>query len=277
MKHAILRRSVLASVGLASLLMACSGAPEGSVGTEGPPADTPAIASPADATGASTPTPVATLNLENGNTLEFYDFGDRALVMEQGKVGSAPVATTGNVDDLVATWNTFSKGVPAPAALRELGHRIVDSAPPGAMSAEAAQELVSTPESATVAPSVVEKSPMGCNNGCCDPVYLEGTLGCGDKMGQSYVWYWPNINSGWWNQKVAAFYGVVCAAIGTTTFTVTAGSKGGSWSVPENSWHSYRWTADFNIFTGYHRVTVYSNTSGASGSTMHTYCGRTVT
>jgi hypothetical protein len=196
--------------------------------------------------------------------------------MEAGKAGAPQLVVNSNTDDIIGTWDHFAKGASVPTALRELSDRLIAAAPDGAMSAEVTTEPVSLEKPVSTAPTSVEKTPVGCNNGCCDRDYLEGALGCGDPMGAGYNWYLPGINSCTYNPKVTFYYGVVCAAVGTTTFKVNVGGKGGTWPVYEANWASYRWVASYNFFTGYHRETVFTTTTGADGSTSHAYCGRII-
>jgi hypothetical protein len=105
---------LLGSIGIACVLCGCSGSPDESADAQGASSPSSDDLSGTTSSSEATPDPVATLTLENGNQLEFYDFGERALVMETGLAGVAPIVDVDSgSDSLVATWDRYANGSPA--------------------------------------------------------------------------------------------------------------------------------------------------------------------
>ncbi len=275
-----LRASWLMALSVAA--SACSGSPD--VGGPGKDDGTLAAQAPSDAAGpadvSKTPTPVASLTLKNGNTVEFYDFGTAGLVMESGAAYTAPVVT-GNQkispEELVPTWTKIADGAPVPAALQQLQERLLsqsgtphsepikDVAPSrGAVSLSALPEVQ--------APQISARSLDGCNNGCCDYDWLSTFSQCQNP--EDYSWFLFNYGATWENSgnDVQAYVGMVCSASGTSTFHVAIGSAGGDWNVPEATWRSYSWTA-YCPWWGCYDDPARTSVNTSTDMHLHTYCG----
>lgn len=244
------------------------------------------------------PTPVASLTLENGNVVELYEFGRRAVIMESGVVYSPQMykpQRRPRVDELVATWESLAPGEPVPQAVRDLQERLVRE---GAMEEPTNEQSPSADVGGTAfgesAPSPTDdnfqrgaggdalqgadlgvqlQSPVGCNNGCCDFDWLSTISQCSGNYGYSwfmfnYLWSYANTSSVW------TYDGFVCSAAGTSTYKVNVVGEGygGTWSVPQATWRAYSWTDDTcGVFCSDEDVNSSVNTS--STPHLHTYCG----
>jgi hypothetical protein len=165
--------------------------------------------------------PVAALNFPSGQSIEFFDLGDGALISETGPAGM-PQMWKGNpkveADDLLNVWNQFSPKAAAPEALRSLHARLI-SAPRTRVARQPLQtETTQTPYEpiASELPEGTLAAPVGCNNGCCDEVWLKSFIECGQRG--DFYWYYPNAgqSSGKANDAFH-FRGMACAAIGSST------------------------------------------------------------
>lgn len=222
------------------------------------------------------PTPVATLKLANGHVVEFYDWGGAGLIAETGAAYTSPAISSagptpaGQMSDL---WSRLAPGTPVPPALADLQHRLTSSS-----VESAAPEVVSASDPAggrpgaarTVVPAVLE----GCNNGCCDRDWLNTLAEC---QGANWTRQWFNFNDDFSTVSfgnVGIFQGLVCAAQGTSTFSVNLGGSGGTWSVPEATYRWFHWTGGTDFFGGRITQTLSSAVNSQSNEHIHTYCGR---
>jgi hypothetical protein len=117
---------------------------------------------------------VGVVNLANGNTVEFYDFGGRALITEKGAAYTAPTLNHQLTRQPLSTiWSTLAPSVPVPAALTQLEQELASPTPPPGFVASG----TTAPQSKAGGQSngvtsqlghITPDSPVGCNNGCCD-------------------------------------------------------------------------------------------------------------
>jgi hypothetical protein len=261
------RHKLLACVALLTLVPACSA---GSEGDSSPPSsETVAVDDHPDA--------IATLTLENGNVVEFFDFDTAALVVESGPAHQRPVLTDENLknDRLVDTWNQFAHGERAPLALVDLQDRLATLEPtdPRLLSGEPAYggAEFKFPPAAELGPDV-QAVRDGCDNDCCNWEALSAVAECQSQS--TFNWFAFNYGSTFANSGSDAqnYRGYVCAAVGTSTYRVAIGSAGGVWSVPQATWRKYWWNAPcaFGFCNG---KTGYTSVNTASDQHLHSYCG----
>ena len=215
------------------------------------------------------PVPVASLTLDNGNQVEFYDFQEGALVSEFGPAGSTSPAFKGekSPDQLVEVWKSLAKAKPVPKAISDLQARLVlqkntspvprDLSPP-----------VSFEDGEQVAPAAMAKqaAPV-CNNACCDYAWLSAQRQC--QPYNFFQWFhynygWSTINRNYINYVDA----LACAASGPSAFTITAGKGGGSWTIPQGYYRTFEW------FLWSPKFNLASSVNSPSNQALHSYCGR---
>jgi hypothetical protein len=232
------------------------------------------------------PTPVATLPLEGGSVLEFYDFGTGAVVSETGLAGVKPrfnpqgaLGSQGAADatQLVSIWESMASHRAVPQALIDLQQRL-STLPPEAVEAADVPLVVDGKPLAERQPSPrgddLLAAPSGCNNGCCDYEWLSTLPQCqgnGDYSWFLYNYGYSHANSG----SVGMYRGLVCSAEGTSTYRVAVTGGGGTWSIPEAYYRTYFWMAGTtcNPFCHYATKTVSSSVNGSGDQHLHTYCG----
>ncbi|HKO51738.1 MAG TPA: hypothetical protein VJV79_28705 [Polyangiaceae bacterium] len=256
-------------------------------------AQSPDVAPVSDATSvsAAAPVPVAALTLENGNVVEFYNFGRRVLMSEIGSVKNPPAATPKGrlkIDRLVDTWKELAPNQPVPAALSELQDRLIRTAPAGSQErpisvgqTQIRGEVLKLEEKTTLpsAPGVEQTGivrqavPQGCNNGCCDYPWLATFEQCAG--GWDYSWFLYNYGWSYANVPNAEIYkGLVCSAVGTSTYKVNIVGEGlgGTWAVLEAHYRTWYWYDDYCLwFCSNEDITSSVNTS--TNAHLHTYCG----
>lgn len=260
----------LAAASLIALAGCSSAVPASSSDSERAPAESAAAPS-------GHPDPVVRIDLENGNTLEVYDFGTEALVMERG-ASPEPVATRIQGLSLVEMYRTVRPGLPVPASLTELQERTGGTIG----SHEHAPSASHTPTSiggelfasaelrSPTAPRT--ESPIGCNNICCDPVWLKANI-C-NVTGYDYTWYLFNYGWSYENDgSISRYYGAACSASGTSQFNVSVNGSGGDWSVPQGTYVWYSWVAGCYLFNCPANESQSSSVNSQSNQHLHTYCG----
>jgi hypothetical protein len=252
----------------------------------GPSAPGP-IANVKQITQSSQLKPVAQITLSNDHSIEFYDFGQDALIAEVGKAGSEQFFKEGNqprdllkngvarTELLSQVWKSISPATAVPQSLLDIQARWKGAAPaqPSPSQIEIkpfeASGLSLGQSRETSSPLQKAAAPQGCNNGCCDYQWLATFNEC--KLIHDYNWFlynygWSYANSG----DVDYYEGMACSASGTSTFKLSmSDGTGGTWSVPEATYRRVYWTSGF---WGFNR----SMTSSVNSSTnqhLHTYCG----
>lgn len=281
-QRSAVRSRFLVALLVTALLTGCGG------GGVGAPGDSSQSSQSSDI--VVSPTPIATLALSNGNTLEFYDFGDTALVSEVGRAYTAPAFNPGrpqSADQLTKVWRSLAREQPVPAALVELQDRLTNLQPDarGGASPSPAQHALSqlargstggAPRSEGAdGPAVVPSSPVGCNNGCCDYQWLSTFSQC---QGSSFDYSWFSYNYGWSTASatlIGYYDGLVCSAKGTSTYSVSIEGMGGTWSVAQATYRTYWWFAGTtcNPFCHYDKKTMSSTVNTQASQHLHTYCG----
>jgi hypothetical protein len=231
----------------------------------------------------STPKAIAKVDLKDDHAIEFYDFGEDVLVSESGKAGSTPILNAENQpaaliksgvaphEVLARVWNSVSPGTAVPQALLDIQTRW-KAAPPQArpQPLEFSRNATGLPFGQSFdrsQPLAKSAAPVGCNNGCCDAQWLNTLSQCAN----SYDFDWFLYNYGYssaWSGDVDYYTGLVCSAIGTSTYTVSISSgSGGTWSVPQATYRTYWWSA------GVWNKSMSSSVNSSGNQHLHTYCG----
>lgn len=225
-----------------------------------------------------TPEPIAKTTLDNGNTLEIYDYGYGALVSETGQAYVTPKLnpSDGPGADVIEVWQSVTGKAP-PAELFELRERLADVpahlAPPqgagegaGERAARAGGELLR---------GTRLMAPVGCDNGCCDYEWLSGLSWC--QGGFDYSWMLYNYGATWFYPDEISFYGgLVCAATGNSQFDVHLSSgAGGSWTVAQATYKTYQWIAGHSVWlcAGWCGKDLDHWVNSVSNQRLHTNCG----
>jgi hypothetical protein len=223
--------------------------------------------------------PVTSLDLGKGHSLEFYDFGNNALISESGIAGDKHLFNPGNTfadlqaaasdqgDVIARVWKFASPAAPMPKALADLRARMaklpVGKANPVSLPHEASGEpMTNLVQDQSLAKTA---SPVGCNNGCCDKAWTDTHC----DYGGDYDWNLYNYGWSWVNGGANLYNGFVCASVGTSTYKVNVGGRGGAWSVTQGTYRTYFWSAGFPYFNS----NMTSSVNSQSSPHLHTYCG----
>jgi hypothetical protein len=274
----MLRRAVApAALLLGPALFAC-GASDGGSGGNQTATEEPG---PAPQALSSHPDPIATLHLANDHLVEVYDFGNRALVMENAKAETGPVLPeyrdlikSGHVAELFAK---LRPDLPVPLALREAEVRFVDSAA-SATSSSVAQVLVPEAPTPTLETSggrggPGKFQPLDCGSNCCNDSWLRGTM-CSFDLPQQHHWFLENY--GWsnqWSINPRHWDGSVCAATGTSTWNLFlngVGQQYWTWYVAQGNYQDRWWSTCGNCGPITDEQT---EVNTQANQALHTYCG----
>ena len=229
------------------------------------------------APGSGSPaTLVAALKLEGGHVIEFHDFGSSALIVEAAAAYTPPVLDSAEPtsDQLVSIWTRLAPGTSVPPALQELQRRLTNL-PAGSAAPKVLSRPVFGGDAIGRSGAALPAAPVGCNNGCCDASWLSTLAEC---QGGGWSFNWFLYNYGWSTSNGGSnreYQGLVCSALGTSTFSVNIGGSGGTWSVPEATYRWFHWVAGTDIFGNPNRQSLASSVNSASFTHLHTYCGRT--
>ena len=244
--------------------------------------------------------PTVSIALQNGNTVDIYNFHKAALVLERGEAYTAPrvpaLAGSMRADRLVELFHSLRPDLPVPAGLVDLQRELTTARGP-APTQEAARKLTAEAQAlsqaALVAPGGVSgggqvahtrdgigvqtNSLIGCNNGCCDTDWTRNTL-CSDytaKFGWDYTWYLFNYGWSYANSSSNWYYGgTMCSATGTSTFRVSVGDgDGGTWSVLQQHYLLWWWAAGTDYWGNFNMEPVSSSVNSSTDSHLHMYCG----
>lgn len=287
---------------IAALLVGCSGAPTaGEEATTVDPSEESASNEMKASTAASRysdpaledhPPAAVTIELENGNVVEIYDFADVPLVVESGVAGVTPALPElkhlVKQNRLVELFSALRPDLRVPSKVATLERAFAEKArlhsddPPQIREElrAADQGMAASRDGAGLTapdvggqrfgegPGLQTKQLIGCNNGCCDPVWTAQEP-CAHGNPVDYSWFLFNYGWSYANGSGALIVDTAtCAAIGTSTFTVSiSDGSGGTWSVLEAHYKTFWWGAWF-----YNRS--YSSTvNTASNQHLHTHCG----
>lgn len=263
--------------GVALLAMACSNEEEGL-------SDSPRVPAVETAIPDAAPKPVASADLPNGNTLEFFDFKSGALVVESGKAGvvahlgkepeseALAKASADPGEKLAAIWKSAAPDRAVPKALLDMQERWKH--PPAGVSLS--REIPSGPGAAGIrfevpdapsAPLGKKATPVGCNNGCCDAEWL-ATFGQCQGGDWPISWFLFNYGYTWANYSDADYVnGMVCAANGNSSWKMKVGSSGGTWTVTPAHYKAWKWVS------GWFDEDMKSSVNSSTSQALHTYCG----
>lgn len=256
-------------------LFGCSGAP-----TSGQESDEPV---------ASHPPAALSLSLDEGRTVEFFDIAGEVLVTESGPAHGKPALSNpeairlqreGALIDLFHLLQPKATEVPAP--LLELQNTVTQARniepalKNSELQASLEDQLSGSPITSSVRSTVdgvgIQQSAdlIGCGNGCCDPDWTRSDL-CQWIWNSYNAYTWYNFNYGYstfsGSSSTKGYEGTVCAAIGTSRYTVAIRDAGGSWDVVEQYYFTYQWWTHNSGKT----TTAAVNSSG--NQHMHMFCG----
>lgn len=227
---------------------------------------------------------VASLTLANGNTLEFYDFDEGAVVSETGEAYVDPMYEDQGEDasHLLDIWDRYANGAAPPAKLEALQDRLTDpdrkpSQGTGTQGETAVGQGVAPGAAAPSGPVQIE-SPVGCNNGCCDYDWLSTFSEC-DGSGWDFSWFDYNLGYGYRAANdIIWYHGMVCSANGTSSYNVNISGAGGSWSIAQAHYRTYHWLAPYDWFwcAGYCGRNMTSSVNSSTNQHLHTYCGKII-
>lgn len=224
-------------------------------------------------TDGSAPALVASLQLEGGNTIEFYELERSAAISETGVAYSPPVFNRDRwtVDQLDSIWQELAPDEPVPEALLQLQERLLNvTEPPVAAAEEALLDV------GGVEPRTRVSAPVGCDNGCCDFQWLATFTEC-QSSAVDYSWFLYNYGATWSNINDIIYYrGMTCSASGNSTFRVNIDGAGGVWTVAPATYRRWSWSAAFNVIlcSGPCGENLRSSVNTpTTGEHLHTYCG----
>ncbi len=228
--------------------------------------------------------PVAQIALSKDHSIEFYDFGNDALIAEVGQAGAEhffndqnePRALLKNgaarTGLLSQVWKSISPETPVPKALLDIQARW-ENAPPSQPNPASIDLLPYEASGLNMglsreisAPLRKSAAPVGCNNGCCDYQWLSTFNEC--KLIHDNNWFlynygWSYANFG----DVDSFEGMVCSATGTSTFKMTmSDGTSGTWSIPQATYRKVYWTSGI---WGFNR-TLNSSVNSSTYPHLHT-------
>ena len=211
------------------------------------------------------PPPIASIRLQNGNVVEFYDFGSGVLMSELGKAYTPPATERIPREkrrNLVEIWEHLAPSAPVPASLVAAQARSERTAPNSTeMIAAAPQvQLVQSGPSADPIPQAGAEhvgstdggeadgqgdSPGSCGNGCCDATWLHSNFAaCHEGEWNwflfDYGWSWADTGS---DVYLGAF--MACAATGMSHYKIHIYNEGWwSWWLPQQYYQTFQWLAD---------------------------------
>jgi hypothetical protein len=271
MKLAVLNPAILTAIELSAVaLVACGGAPDT---TYGEPSSSTSEAERAPAQAAaqdSHPDPVVSLDVGNGARVELYDFGEGSvLAMETGKAGGA--VTLPKYHDLVQSRDfvrLFTKlrpelAVPSSLFDLEVREKAVHGASPSALTS---YDIARRPSGSGGGAHGITADT--CANYCCNYSWLANDL-CPANTPSDADRSWLLYEYGWSYENdtyVDSWLGAACAVSGTSTFNVSVGGGGGTWSVAEGYYRWFEWDT-----SGYSNSTTSVNSQ--SNEHVHSYCG----
>lgn len=259
---------------MASLALACGG----DAALESERDSTPAAESRSVALAASegkgAPKAIASIHLDNGNLVEFFEASNGGVVTETGPASTDPTVQRTGERNFVRLWQRLAPGKPVPEALANLQARLIEDSQPQA-------QVSGQPKAAPQVTwgggrGITAMTPSGCNNRCCDYEWLVATFGaCNDGD-------WLMFNKGWSYANatnIKYYQASVCSASGTSNFKFkVAGSPSafGNWDIPEGYYRSALWVADFTVLWpcwGYCLGSMTSSVNSPSDMHLHTHCG----
>lgn len=282
-------------------LVGCVGSTDGveGVGENAAPAQSPAFDSKAEQVfgqedSQTPPPPIASITLQNGNVVEFYDFGSGVLMSEIGKAYSPPATETIPPEkkrNLIEIWKHLAPNEPVPTSLLAARARSERIAP------NSSEMIVAAPQSGpntNPIPVTGTKSnagstggaeadgqgdsPGSCGNGCCDATWLHNYF----TACNSGEWNWFLFDYGWsWADTYSEVYlgsFMACAATGWSQYKIYIWSEGTwSWWIPQQYYQTFQWIADsyacFPEWICYDSQRVKAEVNYGVPHNRHTQCG----
>ncbi|HKO89909.1 MAG TPA: hypothetical protein VJU61_02080 [Polyangiaceae bacterium] len=153
---------------------------------------------------------VATIPLENGNTLDFHDLGSAAVIAERGEAYTPHLYKPSEGESLTAVWSRFARGAAVPKELVALQRRL-ETTEATEPATDAPTATVGVQETPTFGDSPGTFNKSHCGNGCCNRQWLLDTFPiCNPGAGQIFqfdkVSPWMDV------EKVWSMQSFVCAA-----------------------------------------------------------------
>lgn len=214
-------------------------------------------------------TPVASLTLPSGNELEFYELGNSAMVSETGLAGRDPsqrLSENQGPEGLVKVWTEFAGGKPVPKALSDLQNRLLTHKAPAPREKLLPSESFRAGE--PLYPALTNEAlAKSAGNICNDYYWISNVSACAPGWGGASWFLWNYGYSVINYMDIIRTNTFVCAASGTSIWTVYVDGKGGTWSIPEGYWRTFNWSA------GWFDENFWSSVNSASYQRAHTYCG----
>jgi hypothetical protein len=217
------------------------------------------------------PLPVATLTMDEGQTVEFYDIDGHAFLIERGPAGVEPALKSldenQNPGHFADVFRALRPDLAVPEALESIQTRVENTQ----VTEQVETEIVMNEEVITDHnPTNAYQLRAACNNGCCDYNWLKNSL-C-PKGGDDN---WFLYNMGWSHVKRSGkdyYKDLVCAAVGTSTWTMTRCKNGcvqSTYSVPQAT---YLWFSDSDNW--FFNVDFDAWVNSKSNMHLHTHCGK---
>jgi hypothetical protein len=230
------------------------------------------------------PSLIASMTMENGNTVEFHDLYPNVLIIELGEAYNSRATDQipremASRENMVEIWDILSKESldprPAPDSLVGAQNQSTDTTDSEALHETSDDTISEFSSDMGIAPEG-GRAPVGCNNGCCDYDWLSTFSQCSNA--NNYPFHWAFYSAGWSYANRThnwRYEGMVCSAIGTSTWTVSKDGSPLTWYVPEAHYVTYFWVAGHSgwPFYSWYYKDITSSVNSVPSPHMHTYCG----
>lgn len=229
---------------------------------------------------AQVPKPLVSLQMPNGNTIEFHSLGEGALILETGKAGTAPVMTSQGSpvaeaydaapyeEKLSAVWKILAPTRALPKSLADIETKVRNQPRMSMLPKNPVlPEVFGLPALEQGGLPLAKQAALeGCNNGCCDYNWLLTLRPCQRFWEFNWVkfnYLWTTANS----TSIDAYSGLVCAAVGASNWKINIDGSGGNWSIPEGNYKTWTW------YKGVWDQNMTSAVNSKASQRLHTYCG----
>jgi hypothetical protein len=162
---------------------------------------------------------VASLALENGNALEFYDVGTTAIIAERGEAYATPLykPAEDHAESVTAVWNRLARGRAAPPELLALEERLKTYTGAAHFEADPGTPAYDPPleeeEVEAKAPAGTRFDKSNCGNGCCNRDWILHDFAlCRSGSNKWFIFDEPGPSKN--GSSVMQMQGFVCAASG---------------------------------------------------------------
>jgi hypothetical protein len=180
-------------------------------------------------------------------------------------------------NNTLETWTKLSGGAPVPASLQAAHQRLLNRAQtstPDQIRGIAPEQggALLEPSAPDIQEPGLLAAPNGCNNGCCDLQWLSTFSQCQNSL--TYNWFAYNYGSSYANtgSDIKKFRGLVCAATGTSTWSVTIGPNHITQPVAEANVFTWGWDA-YCAWWGCNDYPASTSVNTPTNQHLHTYCG----